>query len=116
MGHAMGRCTWERNPPAAGAARAPGVPSVTTEAHQLPRPELLQPGEQGQLKPRLITSFGWIPDTLKKSGPSFKKKKTTPLLNAKFACTPHKQCRETEPHSFSFQTKRHITCFLKAMP
>lgn len=24
----------------------------------------------------------------------FKKKKPTPLLNAKFACTPHKQCRD----------------------
>jgi len=44
----MGRCTWERNPPAAGATPARGVPSVTSEAHQLPRPELLQPAEQGQ--------------------------------------------------------------------
>lgn len=48
LGHAMGRCTWERNPPAAGAALAPGVPSVTSEAHQLSRPKLLQPGEQAQ--------------------------------------------------------------------
>lgn len=91
------------------------VPSVTSEAHHLPRPQLLQPQERGQAytwTPNLVWMDTWHNEKVRLENLILQNKKS--WKNAKHTCTPHEQHGETEPRPFSFETERVIELvFLK---